>query len=1007
MSNILPKIYNNTFYECAVPGDSEHVIHLDNVNSPDIRNNIIYTSTTNNAIGIFATNITGTPICDYNDVFGINTLYSGITPGINSLNVNPQMIDPDNFNYLLMRGPCRNSGVDVGLTIDAAGITRPQESEYDIGAFEYVFSTMTFFVNALGSATYPFDTPAKGATSISNLLSSISQEDGDIYELTDDAEIDNSTTTISIRKSITIRSYSGNTENAVVKLQNAGLGINISSDPTIDTIKFQNIKFYKPGPNAVAAFFIKGGTSTNALNNLEISGCECYVVDTTNNNSYFFEGNGGAANSFINSVIRDNLIHDLDKGISITSGSINLTIKNNTIYNITNSAITTAGSSNDDCTIEGNIIYDFNTGISMNASDNSNYNIKNNVFYDGVSAIVQSNAIITSGSIVNNSIRNMSAAAVILPIGATNCIIANNIIHGNGNTTPIGFDLNEIIAANCILDYNNVFECITAYNLTGTGGHITVEGPNSIAIDPSFKDIDDLNLDLISPCIDSGVGNATYAAIPTSDINNVARPNSHPDHIDVTDGTDIGAYEIISNWVITYPKLGTVNETAQFLVQTNIDSTAYFVVVPDNDPAPSMSQIKAGQDSTGSSVPEGFSGNVSLTANVENELLAFNLMNLTPYDVYIVAEDGGSIFIQGSPIKLDFTTLDLTEPSWNTTYPKTGTIGGTNAQFLVEINENGNAYFVVVPNGDPVPTSQQVKDGQDSTGAPVAAGFSGSVTLVQDVENSFAASNLMSETNYDVYLVAEDTSSNLQASPATINFTTSDVTMPEWVTSYPKYETAEHELNFLLNLSENGVGYVVVLPKYAAPPTSQQVKDGRDSTNTPVPVGFSGNTTLTVGSEAIITTTNQFAGTDYDAYIVAEDSSGNLQTSPVKLEVTTLSKITRQKTIPASEVGALVTIRLTDLAVDTSKLYPGSFLILVNPIVETNQYEFVDSASQSLRVKILGDPNKISRIIKVAVNDGVHTSDIFDFKVTVTMPRKKSKPVGYSIQPSDTGTRRF
>lgn len=57
----------------------------------------------------------------------------------NGLHENPLMVDPANQDFTLQSGsPCRNAGADVGLLLDFARITVPQETNPAIGAYEYV-----------------------------------------------------------------------------------------------------------------------------------------------------------------------------------------------------------------------------------------------------------------------------------------------------------------------------------------------------------------------------------------------------------------------------------------------------------------------------------------------------------------------------------------------------------------------------------------------------------------------------------------------------------------------------------------------------------------------------------------------------------------------------------------------------------------------------------------------------------------------------------------------------
>ncbi|WP_158089096.1 Ig-like domain-containing protein [Cognaticolwellia mytili] len=108
------------------------------------------------------------------------------------------------------------------------------------------------------------------------------------------------------------------------------------------------------------------------------------------------------------------------------------------------------------------------------------------------------------------------------------------------------------------------------------------------------------------------------------------------------------------------PSIGTITGTgATVSVDLNEDGTVYYVVVADGAAAPSAAEVKAGTGSGGSG--ELVTGNFATSSTTGNE--AFNsLSGSTPYDIYVVAEDGIPN-LQASATKVDFTTLDSTAPT--------------------------------------------------------------------------------------------------------------------------------------------------------------------------------------------------------------------------------------------------------------------------------------------------------------------------------------------------------
>ena len=111
-------------------------------------------------------------------------------------------------------------------------------------------------------------------------------------------------------------------------------------------------------------------------------------------------------------------------------------------------------------------------------------------------------------------------------------------------------------------------------------------------------------------------------------------------------------------------------------------------------------------------------------------------------------------------------------PEWAAAYPKVGAVAVTSAEILLKTNKAGNAYFVALPSGASAPTAAQVKSGQDSTGAAVAASLKGSTALAANTEAGITATSLTGNTTYDLYVVAEGSAGLLQANPTKVTVTT-------------------------------------------------------------------------------------------------------------------------------------------------------------------------------------------------------------------------------------------
>jgi hypothetical protein len=111
------RLYNNTLYNMETGID----IMFPSVNGTEIKNNIIYRTTN--------------PIVDR----GLGTLQSV------NLSTDPLFVDPSTGNFRLQPG---SMAIDTGLnlapvvTMDIVGTPRPQGAGWDIGAYEYVGTTL-------------------------------------------------------------------------------------------------------------------------------------------------------------------------------------------------------------------------------------------------------------------------------------------------------------------------------------------------------------------------------------------------------------------------------------------------------------------------------------------------------------------------------------------------------------------------------------------------------------------------------------------------------------------------------------------------------------------------------------------------------------------------------------------------------------------------------------------------------------------------------------------------
>ena len=115
-------------------------------------------------------------------------------------------------------------------------------------------------------------------------------------------------------------------------------------------------------------------------------------------------------------------------------------------------------------------------------------------------------------------------------------------------------------------------------------------------------------------------------------------------------------------------------------------------------------------------------------------------------------------------------------PVWTTNYPALDLQTTSGFRAKVSINEPGKSYYVVLPKNASEPSPSQVKAGQDASGTSLASYLIGTISCsAASTEYTSSIVNLpthATSTDYDVYFVAEDANSTLQASVTKVTTST-------------------------------------------------------------------------------------------------------------------------------------------------------------------------------------------------------------------------------------------
>jgi hypothetical protein len=370
-------------------------------------------------------------------------------------------------------------------------------------------------------------------------------------------------------------------------------------------------------------------------------------------------------------------------------------------------------------------------------------------------------------------------------------------------------------------------------------------------------------------------------------------------------------------WAADYPKADT--ETSDgFTVRAKINEigTAFYVVLADGAAAPSVAQVIAGNDAGDS--PATASGSIALATDTENSAAVTGLAETTAYDVYVVAQDDESPTpnVQASRVLVNVSTLapDITPPTWAPTYPLVDTPKENGFTVRASIvGEAGTAYYVVLANGASAPSAAQIKLGNDAGDTPALK--SGSLSLTADTENSDVVTGLAAATDFDVYVVAEDSVPNL-TTPVAIDIATLplDLTAPSWTSGYPLVDTATSSgFTVRASIDEAGTAYYVVLANNGTTPDAAQIIAGTDGSN--LDALKSGSITLAANTENSTVVTGLPDNTDYDIYIVAEDNAIAKNTTAVQF---------REATTPVSTLIVGSGIQYNDNVAREVSVYPGN-----------------------------------------------------------------------------------
>lgn len=309
--------------------------------------------------------------------------------------------------------------------------------------------------------------------------------------------------------------------------------------------------------------------------------------------------------------------------------------------------------------------------------------------------------------------------------------------------------------------------------------------------------------------------------------------------------------------------------TASLSVSTDEPNGDVYWVVTQSSTTPSQTQIKAGQDHTGSAAED--AGAITVTAVGAQYDNATGLpVNTTCYAHFMHEDSSGNKSTAVS--STSFTTDDdQTAPTLSS--PSAAETGDTTASLSVSTDEaNGTLYWVVTQSATS-PSAAQVKAGQDHTGS--AADDSGSQAVTATGTQNAGASGLAEQTTYYAHLMHEDAATNQSSVASSSSFTTEETpdTTPPVLTSPTGTATGMTTADLSVTTDKATGTIYWVVTQSATAPTKTQVKAGQD---------HAGSAAEDSGSIAVSSTgaktdsaTGLPSATTHYAHFMHEDAASN------------------------------------------------------------------------------------------------------------------------------------
>lgn len=224
-----------------------------------------------------------------------------------------------------------------------------------------------------------------------------------------------------------------------------------------------------------------------------------------------------------------------------------------------------------------------------------------------------------------------------------------------------------------------------------------------------------------------------------------------------------------TSWNLNFPSLiqNTSGTSVVYSGSINQSGIVYMSILPEASGAPSAAQIIAQTNASGGALPVGAYASGVVPVSGSTVLLSgFGLTSETDYTAYFIASgyvDG----VMADVHDTNFTTPDVTGPSWAVGYPLLTPTANVPSQSTVSLKlaEIGSGFFVVVPSGSTVPSAAQVAANTDSNNVAITTGLWGSGTLSANTVKNLDITALQYGQLYTIHVTAKDATGNFPSVP--------------------------------------------------------------------------------------------------------------------------------------------------------------------------------------------------------------------------------------------------